>query len=70
MTKVADNTQKVTSVMIEGQAVPLEGEYTVNEARNMLMEMGIATNIGNAQAVMVTPDTVEFVNNRGDNGAN
>ena len=68
MTKLADSATKVMSVMIDGQAVSLEGEYTVSEARSMLMETGISTDIGNAQAFMVTPDTVEFVNQRGTNG--
>lgn len=67
MTK-PNTEQQVENVMIDGQEVPLGGSFTVSEAKNMITEMGIMTDIANAQATMVTPTTVEFVNQRGENG--
>lgn len=68
MTKKAVAGQLVENVLIDGQEVPLGGQMTVEEAKSELMEVGILPNIVNAQAVMVNPNTVEFVNQRGENG--
>lgn len=68
MTKTATESTLISNVMIDGNVVPLDGEFTVAQAKEMLMESGIMTNIGNASAIMVTPDTIEFSNARGDNG--
>lgn len=68
MTRELSGTSMVSSVMVDGANVPMGGEYTVDDARAMLIDNGIMKNINNATAVEVTPGVVEFRVTRGDNG--
>lgn len=66
--KLAAANQMVTNVMVNGQEMQLETEMPVSEVRALLQDQGIMTDIANAESRMVNSTTVEFVNQRGENG--
>lgn len=59
---------RVSTVVVGGQNIDLGTEMSVEEARSLVQELGVATNIGGAKAQMVNNSTVEFINEYGENG--
>lgn len=59
---------EVTNVVIGGQMLDLGAPMSIEDARQMLEESGVATNIASAKANLLNDTTVEFINEYGENG--
>lgn len=64
-----ENNAMVSNVVVGGQNIDLGTEMSVEEARTVLQDLGVATNISDAKAQMVNSSTVEFINEYGENGS-
>lgn len=59
---------QVRNVIVGGQNIDLGTSMEIEEARQVVQDLGLATNISNAKVNMLNDSTIEFINQYGENG--